>query len=114
SYLWGGLLAFGYLLLHAFLISVDPYRSLEFTSVLWAYYCLFGFFFYAGFEPFKPVAICMVVLCVIVSGYGLYQYFWGFDQLYNYIFYAGSDQVIKIPALERVASKRVFSTLALP
>jgi len=114
AYVYGGLLGFGYLFLHAFLISVDPYRSLEFTSVLWAYYCLFGFFRYAGFEPLKPVAMCMVVLCLIVSGYGLYQYFWGFDQLYNYIFYAASDQVVKVPALERIATKRVFSTLALP
>lgn len=114
AYLYGGLLVFGFLLLHAVLISLDTYRSFEFTSVLWAYYCLFGFFFYAGFEPFKPVAICMVVLCAIVSGYGLYQYFWGFDQLYNYIFYAASDQVVKVPALERVATRRVFSTLALP
>jgi tetratricopeptide (TPR) repeat protein len=114
AYLYGGVLGFGFLFAHAFLISVDPYRSLEFTSVLWAYYCLFGFFLYAGFEPFKSVAICMVLLCLIVSGYGLYQYFWGFDQLYNYIFYAASDQVVKVPALERVATKRVFSTLALP
>ena len=114
SYLYGGALCFGFLLLHALLISVDTYRSLEFTTVLWAYYCLFGFFLHAGFEPLKPLAICMVTLSVIVSAYGLYQYFWGFDQLYNYIFYAASDQVVKIPALERVASKRVFSTLALP
>ncbi len=114
AYLYGGVLGFGYLLFHAAVISVDAYRSLEFTTVLWAYYCLFGFFRYAGFAPFKPVAICMVVLCLIVSGYGLYQYFWGFDQLYNYIFYAGSDQVVKVPALERIATKRVFSTLALP
>lgn len=114
SYLYGGLLVFGFLILHDLFISVDAYRSLEFTTVLWAYYCLFGFFRYAGFEPFKPLAICMVVLCVIVSGYGLYQYFWGFDQIYNYIFYAASDQIVKVPALERVATRRVFSTLALP
>jgi len=114
AYLYGGLLGFGFLFLHAFLISVDPYRSLEFTSVLWAYYCLFGFFYYAGFEPFRPFALSMVVLCVIVSGYGLYQYFWGFDQLYSYIFYAASDKILKIPALDRIATKRVFSTLALP
>ncbi len=113
-YLRGGMLIFGFLFLHALLVSLDPYRSLEFTTVVWAYYCLFGFFAYAGFEPFKPVSICMVVLCFIVSAYGLYQYFWGFDQLYNYVFYAGSDQVAKVPALERIATKRVFSTLALP
>jgi hypothetical protein len=114
AYLYGGVLGFGYLVLHALVFSVDPYRSLEFTSVLWAYYCLLGFFLYADFEPLKPVAICMVVLSLIVSGYGLYQYFWGFDQLYRYINYAGSDQIVKIPALGRIATRRVFSTLALP
>ena len=63
---------------------MDLYRSLEFVSVLWAYYCLFGFFLHAGFAPEKPLAVCMVISCAIVSGYGLYQYFWGFDQLYSY------------------------------
>lgn len=114
AYIKGGLAAFAFLILHSAIVSVDPYRSLEFVSVLWAYYCLFGFFLYAGFEPEKPFAVSMVVLCAIVSGYGLYQYFWGFDQLYNYISYAGSDKVVKIPALERIATRRVFSTLALP
>jgi hypothetical protein len=114
SYIRGGLAVFGFLILHSLLVSVDTYRSLEFVSILWAYYCLFGFFFYAGFEPLKPLAVCMVVLCAIVSGYGLYQYFWGFDQLYSYVSYAGSDQILKIPALARIASRRVFSTLALP
>lgn len=114
AYINGGLALFAFLLLHDFFISVDLYRSLEFTTVIWAYYCLFGFFLHAGFEPTKPLAICMVVLCAIVSGYGLYQYFWGFDQLYNYVFYAASDQVVKVPALDRIATRRVFSTLALP
>jgi tetratricopeptide (TPR) repeat protein len=114
NYLLGGLLIFGFLLLHSLLLSVDPYRSLEFTSVLWAYYCLLGFFLYAGFEPFKPVAVSMVVLCAIVSGYGLYQYFWGFDQIYNYSINAASGEVVKTPAMDRIATRRVFSTLALP
>jgi hypothetical protein len=114
NYLYGGLLCFGLLLVHALVFSVDAYRSLEFTSVLWAYYCLFGFFFHAGFEPARPVAISMVVLCAIVSGYGLYQYFWGFDQIYTYLFNSATDEVVKAPALDRVATRRVFSTLALP
>jgi len=113
-YIKGGLAAFLVLVLHSFFFSVDVYRSLEFASTLWAYYCLFGFFFYAGFEPERPLAVCLVVLCAIVSAYGLYQYFWGFEQLYNYISYADSDRVIKVPALERIATRRVFSTLALP
>jgi hypothetical protein len=114
TYIVGGLAAFVVLILHSLFLSVDAYRSLDLTSTLWAYYCLFGFFFYAGFETEKPLATCMVILCAIVSGYGLYQYFWGFEQLYNYVAYAGSDRVIKVPALERIATRRVFSTLALP
>jgi hypothetical protein len=114
TYIYGGLTAFSVLIVHSFLLSVDTYRSLEFATILWAYYCLFGFFFYAAFEPEKPLAICMVVLCAIVSGYGLYQYFWGFEELHSYVTSAGSDQVTRIPALERIASRRVFSTLALP
>jgi hypothetical protein len=114
AYLYGGIAGFGYLILHALIFSVDSYRSLEMTSLLWAYYCLLGFFLYAGFDPLKPVAVCMVVLTLIVSAYGLYQYFWGFDQLYRYISYGGSDQIAKVPALQRIATRRVFSTLALP
>jgi hypothetical protein len=114
AYIKGGLAVFGFLVLHTLWISVDLYRSLEFVSVLWAYYCLFGFFLHAGFAPEKPLAVCMVVSCAIVSGYGLYQYFWGFDQLYSFIAYGGSDEVVKAPALGTIASRRVFSTLALP
>jgi tetratricopeptide (TPR) repeat protein len=114
SYLYGGLALFGLLIAHSLFISVDAYRSFDFISVLWAYYCLFGFFFYARFEALKPLAITIVVLSAIVSGYGLYQYFWGFDQLYNYVFYASTNQLMKVPTLERIESARVFSTLALP
>jgi len=114
SYLIGGLAGLAFLLFHALIISIDMYRSLEFTCVVWAYYCLFGFFRYAPFEPLKPISVSMVALCAIVSAYGIYQYFWGFDQLYNYIFYAASDQVVKVPALGLIATRRVFSTLSLP
>jgi hypothetical protein len=114
KYIKGGLAAFALLILHVILFSVDTYRSLEFLTILWAYYCLFGFFFYAGFEPERPLAICLVVLSAIVSGYGLYQYFWGLEQLYNYVSYAASDRVLKVPVLDRIASRRIFSTLALP
>ena len=114
AYVYGGLAFFAFLILHTVLFSVDAYRSLELVSVLWAYYCLFGFFLHAESDTAKPLAVCMVVLCAIVSGYGLYQYFWGFDQLYNYVTHAGSDQIVKVPILERIATRRVFSTLALP
>jgi hypothetical protein len=61
-----------------------------------------------------PLAISMVALTVVVSTYGLYQYFWGFEQLASFIAHSGSDEVTKIPLLERVHTHRVFSTLALP
>ena len=114
TYIYGGLTLFGFLIAHSLFVSVDAFRSLEFISVLWAYYCLFGFFFYAGFEPLKPFAVCIVVLSAIVSGYGIYQYFWGFEQLYNYAFYASTKQLVQTAALDRIATGRVFSTLALP
>jgi hypothetical protein len=81
---------------------------------LWAYYCLLGFFAYSTAGQEKYLAGTIVALSIIVSGYGLYQYFWGFDQIYQYIFYAASDQVLKVPALQRIAERRVSSTLALP
>jgi hypothetical protein len=114
KYVWSGLVIFALLVLHSLVISVDAYRSIEFISVLWAYYCLLGFFLYAGFEPVRPVSMAMVVLSIAVSGYGIYQYFWGFEQLYDFVFYSSSDQVFKTPALDRIEERRVFSTLALP
>ena len=109
-----GAIIFGLLLAHTFLLSIDRYRSLDTISSLWAYYCLIGFFAYSTAGQEKYLAGAMVALSIIVAGYGLYQYFWGFDQVYNYIFYAASDQVVKVPALQRIAERRVSSTLALP
>jgi hypothetical protein len=114
SYLLAGAGIFAFLLAHSLFVSVDPYRSIEFVTILWAYYCLFGFFMYCGTDLAGPAATTMVALSAIVAGYGLYQYFWGFDQVYSYIFYSSSAQVVKVPALERIATRRVFSTLALP
>ena len=114
SYLKLGFGIFAMLLAHTLLFSVDLYRSLDTLSLLWAYYCIVGFFMHVmpGYE--KTVAGTIVALTLIVAGYGIYQYFWGFDKIYQYIFYAASDTVVKAPALDRVASRRVFSTLALP
>jgi hypothetical protein len=75
---------------------------------------LLGFFLHTEWDLAKPLAVCMVVLCAIVSGYGLYQYFWGFEQLYNYVTHAGSDQVVKVPILERIATRRVFFNVSSP
>ncbi len=114
SYLKVGMWTFGFLLLHTFTISIDLHRSLDMMSAIWAYYCLIGFFIYESNGLEKHLAATMVLLSLIVSGYGLYQYFWGFDKIYSYIFYAASDQVVKTPALGMIASRRVFSTVALP
>jgi len=113
-FLMAGIGIFGVLLLHTLTISIDQYRSLDTISSLWAYYCLIGFFMYcsAGYE--KYLAGVMVGLSLIVSLYGLYQYFWGFDAIAKFVFYSGSDQVIKAPALGIIAERRVSSTLALP
>jgi hypothetical protein len=109
-----GIGIFGLLLLHSFVVSIDLYRSLEMTTILWAYYCLIGFFMFSGEGVEKHLAFAMVGLSLIVSGYGLYQYFWGFDRLYEFVFYAASDQMVKVPALEIISNRRVSSTLALP
>jgi hypothetical protein len=114
KYAVSGITIFALLFLHSLCLSVDLNRSLEFLTVLWAYYCLLGFFIWAGGDSPHIFAGVVVILSMIVSGYGLYQYFWGFDQLFNYIFYSASDQVIKVPAMETLSSRRVFSTLALP
>jgi len=113
-YLQGGLAAFFLLAVHSLLFSVDPYRSFELIATLWTYYCLAGFFLYAGFDPMIPLAISMVALSLIVSSYGLYQYLWGFDELESFIARSGSDASVTAPLLGRVTSHRVFSTLALP
>jgi hypothetical protein len=113
-YITWGLIVFALLVIHSLVLSVDAYRSIEFVTTLWTYYCLAGFFLYAGFNPIVPLAASMVALTVIVSSYGLYQYFWGFEQLASFISHSGSDEVVKVPLLERVATHRVYSTLALP
>ena len=113
-YLTVGLAVFAILIGHSLLFSVDAYRSIELIATLWTYYCLAGFFLYAGSDPITPLSISIVVLSIIVSGYGLYQYLWGFDQLAAFISRSGSDVSVTAPLLGRVASHRVFSTLALP
>jgi hypothetical protein len=114
AYLIGGAALFTFLLLHSVLVSVDRGRSFEFLPVIWTYYCLLGYFKYTGFDSRTHFAGAIVALSAIVSCYGLYQYFWGFEQLYNYVFYSGSDEIVKTPALTTIESARVFSTLALP
>ena len=113
-YLMAGLIGFLILAGHSLVFSVDAYRSMEMLATLWTYYCLAGFFLYAGYAPEFPLSIAMVGLSAVVSGYGLYQYLWGFDQLAEFISRSGNDAAVTAPLLGRVTSHRVFSTLALP
>jgi len=113
-YLMTGLTGFILLVGHSLIFSVDAYRSFELLATLWTYYCLAGFFLFAGYDPRLPLSIVMVALSILVSGYGLYQYLWGFDQLADFISRSGSDAAVTAPLLGRVESHRVFSTLALP
>ena len=41
-FLWIGVGGTLFLVWHSFWISIDVYRSLEFSEILWSYYCLFG------------------------------------------------------------------------
>ena len=111
-YLLGGILLFSFLLLHSLAVSVDTFRSLEFLVLIWAYYCLLGFFVYASFDSVTFFAWVTVLLAAVVSAYGIYQYFWGFDSLRSYIAYSISEQAD--PVLNRIADRRVFSVFAVP
>jgi hypothetical protein len=96
-FLTGGVVIFSLLLLHSFVVSVDAYRSLDFLAMFWAYYCLVGFFMYAAHDSVTGFAWVMVLLAAVVSAYGIYQYFWGFDELRSYVVYSVSGQARRIP-----------------
>jgi hypothetical protein len=113
-FLGAGLAIFSILLLHSVFLSVDVYRSLEFLTILWTYYCLLGFFVYASHGAVPFFAGIMVILSVVVSLYGFHQYMWGFDQMQSYVEDSVSGQAEKAGALGIIATRRVFSTLVLP
>src|SRR5206468_5501224 len=60
------------------------------------------------------VAGTAVARSLVVSIYGCYQYFWGFEQLYEFVTYSGSSSIMKLPVPGGNTPSRVFSTLALP
>ncbi|MBI4472592.1 MAG: tetratricopeptide repeat protein [Acidobacteria bacterium] len=113
-YLISGIFVLLLLLAHSLFVSADHHRSLDFLTMLWAYYCLLGFMIYAGHETDKYAAGVMVLLTTVVSVYGIYQYFWGFDEMRAYVVYSVSGQAEKASALDIIARRRVFSTLVLP
>lgn len=113
-YLAFGLGALVLLTAHSLLLSEDPYRSAEFLGLLWAYYCLGGVFrYYPGDLRYKT-SLLLILLAAAVSLYGLYQFFWGFDELYALVESSEAADTIRLPILGRIESARVFSTFALP
>jgi tetratricopeptide (TPR) repeat protein len=95
------------------IVSVDAYRSMEFLTVIWAYYCLLGFFMYSSSGSMTYFAGILVTLSLVVSWYGLYQFFWGFDSLQRFVESVATN-ADKSAALGIISGKRVFSTFALP
>lgn len=114
SFLAAGALAASLLLAHSLWISVDPYRSVEFLGLMWAYYCLYGAFRYSPVDLRKPACLVLVLTAGGVALYGMYQFFWGFDSLYALVSESQASEAVRSPLLERIASERVFATFALP
>lgn len=113
-YLAVGLAGLVLLTAHSLLLSEDPYRSVEFLGLLWAYYCLGGVFrYYPGDLRYKTACV-LILLAAAVSVYGLYQFFWGFDELHALVESSQADDTIRLPILGRIESARVFATFALP
>ena len=99
-FLWGGLAGILWLVWHSLLISIDPYRSIEFAEILWCYYCLFGVFYYTPQR--NRLAPVLLLLSAAVSGYGVYE------------FLSASQGLAPGLLVEGVASTRIMSTFAMP
>ena len=106
--LWTGLA------LHSVFVSADPYRSLDFLTIVWAYYCLFGYFRYSPEDNLKPVALTLVILAGAVSLFAIYHVFWGLESAYNLVLYSGAEEVVRMPILERLEANRAYEPFALP
>lgn len=114
GYLAGGLAAFALLGAHSLLLSEDPYRSVDFLFTLWAYYGLFGFFYFNPLDMRKPLALTLVLAGTAVAAYGLYQYFYGLEQTYEFVLNSGAEDAVRLPILGQLAAARIYSTFALP
>ena len=113
GFLWAGLGGTALLLWHSIWISIDVYRSLEFLEILWAYYCLFGVFFYSHREYRYWTAATLILLSVAVSGYGVYEFFWG-SSGYSLSISADSGEVLRTPLQGDSETVRIISTFAMP
>ena len=114
GFLIAGFAGAAFLAWHSVWISVDFYRSVEFLGLAWAYYCLFGSIVYSPYDSRPQTIAVLVLLAAGVSAFAIYQFFWGMEHMYSYVFYSGSADAVRIPMLERIASARVYSTFALP
>ena len=112
-FLWIGVGGTLFLVWHAFWISIDVYRSLEFSEILWSYFCLFGVFYYTSGESRFRIALTLVLLSTIVSGYGIYEFMWG-NTSYTLSISADTSEIIRTPILDSTARPRVMSTFAMP
>ena len=116
-FLWSGVAGTLFLVWHAFWISIDVYRSLEFCEILWSYYGLFGVFYYTAPESVNEsrvrMAITLVLLSVVVSGYGIYEFMWG-NTSYILSISADTSEIIRTPILDATASPRIMATFAMP
>ncbi len=114
GFLIAGFAGAAFLSWHSVWMSVDFYRSVEFLGLAWAYYCLFGSIVYSPYDSRLQTSAVLVVLAAGVSAFAIYQFFWGMEQMYSYVFYSGTSDAVRVPMLERIASARVYSTFALP
>ena len=112
-FLLSGLAGTVFLMWHAFWISIDVYRSLEFSEILWSYYCLFGVCYYTSDHFRTRIAVTLVLLSVVVSGYGIYEFVWT-DISFSLSISADTNEIIRTPVLETTARPRIMSTFAMP
>jgi hypothetical protein len=113
-YLSGGAVAMAALLAHSIWLSVDPYRSIEFLGLAWAYYCLFGACRYARNDLARPAAVVLVLTASAVAFHAIYQYLWGFGNLAEIIEASTASDTFRSGVLGHLSSQRVFATFALP
>ena len=99
--------------------SIDYAVSRNFLFYLISYIMIF--FFVVQISPLKGtrwIALTVVILGILTSLYGLYQYFWGFQGLIEKIKGAetlpASISPITAEIIARLRAGRIFSTFLLP
>ncbi|HOL21513.1 MAG TPA: O-antigen ligase family protein [bacterium] len=112
------------LLLFYFVIStvstgISPVKGtgITFNTQILAYWCIF-FLIKKNFitkEQKKVIFITIIISGLLVSIYGLYQYFVGFEETRQFI-YSRPELLKTLPPtfIERIMSNRVFATFVYP